>query len=195
MARLERQGLGPQEALLASRAVHVVTATVLLDLNVASRAELDKFGVLDRPVLVELVVGLFARPSLLVKETKAELLLAAVRVDAEAVLLGEVAALQGAGVKLSVDLELSESLVEGEAIELVPSDLIDQLLDLFVVDDLSAREVRALDTNDLDQVDHNGDTIAGDNRDLMMESRSAADLDAEVACDARDTEAMTTIQS
>ncbi len=127
---LEGQGLGPQEGLLASRAVHVVTAAVLLDLNVASRAQLDQFGVLDRPFLVELVGGLFTGPSLLIEETKADLLLAAVSVDAEAVLLGEVAALQGAGVKLSIDLELGERLVEGEAVELVPSDLIDQLLDL-----------------------------------------------------------------
>jgi len=192
---LEGKGLGPQEGLLAARAVHVIAATVLLNLDVAERAELEKFRILGGPSLEKLVILFLAGTALLIEKAKAELLLAAVRIDAEAVLLGEVATLQRARMELAIVLKLSEGLIEGEAVKLVPSGLIDELLDLHFIDDLAASKVRALDTDHLNEVDDDGDAITGDNGDLVMKTRGTTDLNTKVTSDTVEAEAMTTVQS
>jgi len=192
---LKGKGLGPQEVLFAALAIHVIAATILLNLNVAHRAKLDKFGILVGPGLEELVVLEFLGTAPLIKKAKAELLLAAVRVDAEAVLLGKVPTLQGARLELTLVLKLGEGLIEGKAIKLVPGDLIDELLDLHFIDNLSASKVRALDANHLNEVDDDGDAITRDNGDLVMKTRGTADLNTKVASDAIEAEAMTAVQS
>jgi hypothetical protein len=158
--RLEGEGLGPQEGLLATSAVHVVAATILLNLNIAQWAEADKIGVLHRPSLVELVVLLLALATLLLKDAKSKLLLSAIGVHTKAILLSEVAALEWARSQDTLDLELSEGLIKGKAIELIPSELINELLDLPIIDNLAASEVRALDTNDLNEVNDDGNAIS-----------------------------------
>jgi len=50
---LEGERLGPQEGLLATRAVHVVATAVLFNLNIAEGAKAEKVGILVRPFVVE----------------------------------------------------------------------------------------------------------------------------------------------
>jgi len=192
---LERKGLRPEKRFLATRTVHVIAATILLNLDVAKRTEFHELGVFYSPVTKELIVLEFTGTTLLIEKAKVELLLAAVRVDAEAVLLGKVTTFQGARIELTIVLKLSESLVEGEAIKLIPGDFINELLDLSFVDNLSASKVRALDTNHFNDIDDDRDAIARDNRNHVMKTRGAADLDTKVASDTVEAEAMTAIKS
>jgi len=124
--------------LLATRAIHVIATTILLNLNIAERAKLDKLKVLVRPFLKLEIVLFLSLSSLLIKIAHAKLSLTAVGIDAKAILLSKIPALKRAGIKLAFDLKLGQGLVKGKAIELIPSDFIDKLLDLLVINDFSA---------------------------------------------------------
>jgi len=158
--RLVRQGLGPEKVGLAASAVHVVATPVLLNLAIASRAEAHKLRVLRRPS-IELASSflLLADTALLSSLASNELLTTTVRVHAKAILLSEVAAFERARTELSAHVESIDDLVESEAVELGPSDLIDKGFDLLFANDLTAVDMGALDSNILNDGHNNREAI------------------------------------
>jgi len=169
LLHLVRQRLRPEEVGLAARAVHVIAATVLLNLDIASRAKLDEFGIGLRP-LIELASAflLLTDAALLSRVASKELLTAAVRVDAEAVLLSEIAALERARSELTIRVHVSENLIEGKAIELGPSDLIDKGFDFLLVNNLTAVDVRALHADILNDGHNDGNAFPADHGELVV---------------------------
>lgn len=125
LGRLVGQCSSPQERLPTLGTVHVIAATILLDPYMAVWTELHKL-VVDGPFLKKMKrFPVLALASHSLKGLESELLLAAVGIDAEAVLLREGPTSQGAGVKLPLIPELDECFLKGKTIKLVPSRLID----------------------------------------------------------------------
>jgi len=181
--------------LLAASAVHVVTTAILLDLAEAVRAQPNKVRLILSPVLVPLSIDhLKANTTLLSHDTSSKLLLATVRVHAEAIVLNEVAATEGARSKFAIDLEFGKSLVKSEPIELIPGMLINERLDLLVVNNLNAGEVRALNSNEVVDGHNEGNVLPRYSGDLVVKARSLINLYADVGRDTSRAEAMATVK-
>jgi len=181
--------------LLAASAIHMVAATVLLNLAVAVRAEFHKVGVLLSPSIVLLSMDpLKTKSAFLSHNSSSELFLAAIRIHTEAIILDEVAASKGARSKLTINLKVSESLIKSKPIELIPGMLIDKRLDLLVVDNLNAGEVRALHTDKVVDSHDKGNVISRHSGHLVVKARSLINLNSKVGGYTARAEAMSAIK-
>jgi len=158
---LVRECLRPEEVLIAARAEHVIAASILLNLNEAIRATSHQLSVLLRPFFVLLSIDpLKAEATLLRNNSHGELLLTTIRIHAKAIVLDEISTAKWARSKLTIELKLRESLIKSKSVELIPSMLIDEGLDLLILNDLVARKVRALHTDEVVNCHHNSNFLS-----------------------------------
>jgi len=158
----------------------MVTTAVLLNLNVASRAELNQASVLGGPIAEFFLI-------LKVKESTSfsflsfkELPLSTVGVDAKAILLGEVTASKRTRIELTGALHGTQGFIKCKSIELGISLLVSNGSDLAIIDDFSTIEMRALNAHQLENLNNNSDSFSSNDGFVVMESWVLSDLNSEI---------------
>jgi len=158
----------------------MVTTAVLLNLNEASRAELNQASVLGGPIAeLFLILKVQESTSFSFLSFK-ELPLSTVGVNAKAILLGEVTASKRTRIELTGALHGAQGFIKGKSIELGISLLISNGSDLGIVDDFSTIEMRALNSHQLENLNNNSDSFSSNDRFVVMESWVLSDLNSEI---------------
>jgi len=193
---LQRQRLAPKKVLVAARAVHVITTSILLNLSVACRAQAEQIRLFRHQEVKSAVAAILLPLSAhFITNTHCQLPLSAIDIHTEAVILREIAAIQRARLQIARGLHLLQCLVEREIIEFLPRRWIDQFMNLHIINDVEASIMRAFHSHDIENVDYNRVVIvARDLRNTVMQSSVLVDFDGEILSDAARAETVRAIE-